>query len=118
MITPVRILLSALALTGWAGAAEAQPVPGRGEVEAAVNRWFACGTGADCRSLLRRRLTSARCQRLPVDPANPGRILCVFSGADFRGGRVVSRFRDDCAYLVPDRRGWRVSALPDADICG
>jgi hypothetical protein len=84
MIMRAWILLPALALSVWAAHAGARPMPGRAEVEAAVNRWFACHTGTNCQSLLRRRLTAVRCQRLS-DPGYPDRILCVFSGTDFRG---------------------------------
>jgi hypothetical protein len=111
--------LSASALLlAWSPAAEARSLPDRAQVERAVNLWFACRGGAECGSPVRRRLTRSRCRRLPVDQLNPGRILCVFSGVNLSGGGRPGQFRGDCVYLVPARRGWRVSSFPDADMCG
>jgi hypothetical protein len=43
----------------------------------------------------------------------------VFSGLNIGGNRPrPERFRNDCVYLTPVRRGWRVSSIPDADMCG
>lgn len=112
-------LLPALVLLGDAAAAEARRLPHRAVVERAVNAWFACRPGQDCHDLpsFHRRLTSSRCQRLG-DPVYPGRILCVFSGFNLEGRRRPVRFRNDCVYLMPIRRGWVVSSIPDADMCG
>jgi len=113
-------VLSALALFGWPAGAEARQLPGRAEVERAVNAWFDCGPGEDCRGrpAFHRRLTRSRCMRLGRDEAHPGRILCIFSGFNLRGGQRPQLFRDDCAYLMPVRRGWVVSSIPDEDMCG
>jgi hypothetical protein len=112
-------LLSALALAAAPSAAEARQLPGRAEVERAVNAWDACRAGADCRGLpsTHRRLTSSRCYRQGWDPTYPGRILCEFSGFNLTGGRRPVRFHNDCVYLMPIRRGWIVSSVPDADMC-
>lgn len=112
--------LLALALTGWAAPAAAQQrLPTRAQVEAAVNAWFACPAGTECSDALRRRLTASRCQRLPSDSSNAGRILCTFSGMNVGGNVASTRFRNDCVYMMPaPRGGWRVSAIPDADMCG
>lgn len=112
-------LLPALALLGWAASADARAMPNRAQIERAVNAWFACHTGPDCTGYpaFRRRLTSARCIRLPWDQTHPGRILCLFSGVDSQQGRPDSRFRNDCVYMMPNRRGWEVSSIPDADLC-
>jgi hypothetical protein len=77
-------------------------------------------SGADnpCYPPLRYRLIRARCLRLPRDPYYPGRILCRYSGTARRGPDAAVRFQGDCAYLRPARRrGWRVDAYPDADMC-
>ena len=98
----------ALALAVPAGA-EARPLPARGQVEAALNAHD---------PPLRYRLTRARCQRLPPDPYHPGRILCRYAGTAGRPPGAAVRFDGDCAYFRPDRRrGWRVDAYPDADMC-
>ncbi|HYD13388.1 MAG TPA: hypothetical protein VEC11_11125 [Allosphingosinicella sp.] len=112
-------LLPAAALFLWSGAAEARRLPDRAQVERAVNAWFACRAGPDCAGwpAYRRQLTRSRCYRLPGEEAYPGRILCIFSGVDHREGRPASPFRNDCAYLMPTRRGWQVSSIPDADVC-
>src|SRR5690242_5658238 len=94
-------LLSALALLAAPAWAEARQLPGRADVERAVNAWFSwttCGAGRDCRGVPRfhRRLTSNRCYRLPPGDGEPGRILCVFSGVDTIGRRPPRRFRNDC----------------------
>ena len=109
---------SALALLGAPTAAEARRLPDRPQVERAVNAWFACRPGQDCRGWpgFHRRLTGPRCYRLQ-DPGYPGRILCIFSGLNLTGGQRPVRFRNDCVYLMPIRRGWVVSSIPDADMC-
>ncbi|HEV2816211.1 MAG TPA: hypothetical protein VGW40_03175 [Allosphingosinicella sp.] len=67
---------------------------------------------------LRYRLTGARCLRLPPDPYYPGRILCRYSGTVRRGRDAAVRLHGDCAHFRPARRrGWRVDAYPDADMC-
>jgi hypothetical protein len=111
--------ISASVLLGWASAADARPLPDRAQVERAVNAWYACHVYRECAGMpaYRRRLTRSRCYRLPVEEGYPGRILCVFSGVDTVGGRPPSRFRNDCVYLMPTRRSWRVSSIPDADVC-
>lgn len=111
-------LLPALALLGWTSAAEARRLPDRAQVEQAVNAWFACAAGAECGPPFRRQLSQSRCLRLPPDNGIPGRILCLFSGMNIGGGAPTSRFHNDCVYMMPDRRGgWRVSSIPDADVC-
>jgi len=99
-----------------AAAAAARPLPGRAQVEAALNAHETC-RGTDCIPPLRYRLTGARCLRLPADPYCPGRILCLYSGSVRRGRDAAVRFRGDCAYFRPDRRSWRLDAHPDADMC-
>lgn len=109
----------ACALAVPAGA-QARALPGRAQIEAALNAREACPGGADsaCYPPLRYRLTRARCQRLPPDPSYPGRILCRYFGAARRGRDAAVRFQGDCAYFRPrGRRGWRVDAYPDADMC-
>ena len=102
------LLACALALAVPAGA-DARPLPGRAEVQAALNAHD---------PPLRYRLTRARCLRLPPDPYYPGRILCRYAGTARRGADAALRFDGDCAYLRPARRrGWRVDAYPDADMC-
>jgi hypothetical protein len=115
----VRLLAGALTLLGWSAAAEARPLPDRMQVERAVNAWYACHVDRECAGMpaYGRRLTRSRCYRLPVEEGYPGRILCVFSGVDTVAGRPPSRFRNDCAYLMPTRRSWQVSSIPDADVC-
>lgn len=113
----MRLLLfvcaCALAVPAAAGA---RPLPGRAQVEAALNAREACG-GCDTPPL-RYRLGRARCLRLPPDPYYPGRILCRYAGTARRGSDAAVRFDGDCAYLRPARRrGWRVDAYPDADMC-
>ena len=112
-------LLPALALFGWTSAAEARRLPNRAQVEIAVNAWFACPAGTiECGPPFRRRLSRSHCMRLPADNGIPGRILCLFSGVTIGGGAPTSRFRNDCVYMMPARRrGWRVSSIPDADVC-
>jgi hypothetical protein len=102
------LALSACAL-GLAPAAAARPLPGRAQVEAALNAHD---------PPLRYSLTRARCLRLPPDPSYPGRILCRYFGTVRRGTDTAVPVQGDCAYLRPARRrGWRVDAYPDADMC-
>lgn len=112
-------LLSAVALFGWTVGAEARRLPNRAQVEIAVNAWFACPAGtAECGPPFRRRLSRSHCLRLPPDNGIAGRILCLFSGINIGGGAPTSRFSNDCVYMMPARRrGWRVSSIPDADVC-
>lgn len=111
--------IAALTMLAVPSAARARQLPGRAELERAVNAWFACRPGQECRGLpsFHRRLTSGQCQRLGWDPGYPGRILCMFSGFNLTGGRRPQRFHNDCVYLVPVRRGWIVSSIPDAAMC-
>ena len=115
----VRLLAGALALLGWSAAAEARPLPDRAQVERAVNAWYDCRAGQDCAGMPAHnlRLTRSRCYPLPAEEYNPGRILCVFSGVETVSGRPPRRFRNDCVYIMPTRRSWRVSSIPDADVC-
>jgi hypothetical protein len=95
-------------------------MPGRAQIEAALNAHEACGGGGanPCDPPLRYRLTGARCLRLPRDPSYPGRILCRYAGTVRRGRDAAIRLEGDCAYFRPaGRRGWRVDAYPDADMC-
>ncbi len=106
---------------GWAADAEARRLPpGPAVVARAVDHWYACYVDSDCSGSrsVHRRLTSLRCQRRPVEEGYPGRILCLFSGYRIVGNlRRPEHFRRDCAYLMPIRRGWLVSSIPDADVC-
>lgn len=114
------LLLACACALGLPAAAQARPLPGRAQVEAALNAYWDCPGGAHspCYPPLRYRLTRARCLRLPPDPYYPGRILCRYAGTARRGRDAAVRFDGDCAYFRPDRRrGWRVDAYPDADMC-
>lgn len=118
-MTTALLLAVASTLIGWTSASEVRRLPDRTQVERAVNAWHSCRTGPDCTgtAAFRRQLTRSRCNRLLADEFHPGRILCIFSGVDRRAGRPGSPFRNDCAYLMPTRRGWEVSSIPDADVC-
>jgi hypothetical protein len=114
-VTRFRLLLPALALLGWSSGAEARRMPDRAQVARALDAWFACRPVETCRGIspLHFRLTTSHCIRLPWDEAHPGRILCTFSGADTARGRRPNRFRNECIYLMPTRRSWEVSSIPD-----
>lgn len=118
-MTRISYLVPALALFCWTVPADAQRLPDRAQVERAVNAWHGCPAAHDCAGVPAsyRRLTWSRCLRLPHDGINPGRILCTFSGTLRVAGRPATPFRGECVYLMPARRGWAVSAIPDADLC-
>ena len=110
-------LVAVLALLAVPGAAESRRLPTRAQLERALNAFFACTAAMDCRDVLpfRRRLTSSRCY---PDDGTRGRVLCIFSGYNVGGNRIrPARFRHDCAYLMPSRRGWVMIGSPDADLC-
>jgi len=112
-------LLSALALLSAPSGVEARPLPGRAVIEREVNNWYACNVYRECtgRRSFHRRLTRARCMRLPPGYNYPGQILCFFSGVDTARGQRPRRFRQDCLYFRPVRRGWVVAYSPDAEVC-
>ena len=112
-------LLSALALLAMPSGGEARPLPGRAVIEREVNNWYACNVYQECtgRRSFYRRVTRARCVRLPPGYNYRGQILCFFSGVDTARGHRPRRFHQDCLYFRPVRRGWIAAYGPDADVC-
>ena len=115
-----RHIIAALgALTCLAAPAAAQRLPSRAQFLAALHAFEACSARDDpCPQPIRRRVTAVRCLNLPRDPF-PGRVLCIFSGT-IQGGGIArpARVDNDCLYLMPAGHGrWRVSSIPDADMC-
>jgi hypothetical protein len=102
-------LLPSLALLGWPAGAEARRLPTRAQVERAVDAFFACRVECGGLRPFHRRLTSARCS---PDDGQRGRVMCAYSGYNIGGDNIrgarrpPQRFRHDCAYLMPARRGW------------
>jgi hypothetical protein len=122
-MTNWRHRVAALAmLAAAASPAAARGLPSRAQFLAALHAFEACGGGGNgaCDPPIRRRVTAARCLLLPPDPSYPGRVLCIFSGTIQGGGLArPARVDDDCLYLMPAGHGrWRVSSIPDADMCG
>ena len=116
-----RLVLALLAGAAAASPAAARGLPSRAQFLAALHDFEACGGGGDgpCASRIRRRVTALHCLALPPDPSYPGRVLCRFSGTIAGGGLPrPTRVDNDCLYLMPaGRNRWRVSSIPDADMC-
>lgn len=112
-------LLVLVLASAASGATPLAPLPGKAEVEAALNAHEACdGAGNQaCVPPLHYRLTRTRCYDLE-DPYQPGRILCRYAGVLSGREQAPLRFDGDCAYLQRDPAGrWRIDAYPDADMC-